>query len=85
MCLGVLGKLVEVYEANGLRMGKVDFGGVSREVCLEYLPEVKVGEYVIIHVGFAISQLSETEAAETLAVLRQISDINAELGIETAG
>jgi len=85
MCLGVPGKLVEVYEANGLRMGKVDFGGVSREVCLEYLPEVKVGEYVIIHVGFAISQLSETEAAETLAVLRQISDINAELGIETAG
>lgn len=82
MCLGVPGKLTEIYETNGLRMGKVDFGGVFREACLEYLPEVKVGEYVIIHVGFAISRLSEQEAAETLAVLRQISDINAELGIE---
>lgn len=82
MCLGVPGKLTEIYQANGLRMGKVDFGGLIREACLEYLPEVNVGEYVIIHVGFAISQLSEKEAAETLAVLREISDINAELGLE---
>ena len=73
-----------IYEANGLRMGKVDFGGVVREACLEYLPKVKVGEYVIIHVGFAISQLSEQEAAETLAVLKEISDINAELGVPPA-
>jgi len=82
MCLGVPGKLTEIYEANGLRMGKVDFGGVMREACLEYLPDVKVGDYVIIHVGFAISQLSEKEAAETLSILREISDINAELGVE---
>jgi hydrogenase expression/formation protein HypC len=84
MCLGVPGKLTMIYEANGLRMGKVDFGGVVREACLEYLPKVKVGEYVIIHVGFAISQLSEQEAAETLAVLKEISDINAELGVPPA-
>jgi hydrogenase expression/formation protein HypC len=84
MCLGVPGKLTEIYEANGLHMGKVDFGGVVREACLEYLPNVKVGEYVIIHVGFAISQLSEQEAAETLAVLKEISDINAELGVPPA-
>lgn len=84
MCLGVPGKLIEIYESSGLRMGKVDFGGVFREACLEYLPEVKVGDYVIVHVGFAISQLSEKEAAETLAVLREISDINAELGAEPA-
>jgi hydrogenase expression/formation protein HypC len=82
MCLGVPGKITEIYDANGLRMGKVDFGGVLREACLEYLPDVKVGDYVIIHVGFAISQLSEQEAAETLSILREISDINAELGIE---
>ena len=82
MCLGVPGKITEIYEANSLRMGKVDFGGVMREACLEYLPDVKVGDYVIIHVGFAISQLSEKEAAETLDILREISDINAELGIE---
>jgi hydrogenase expression/formation protein HypC len=85
MCLGVPGKITEIHEANGLRMGKVDFGGVSREACLEYLPDVNIGDYVIIHVGFAISQLSEKEAAETLAVLKQISDINAELGIEPVG
>jgi hydrogenase expression/formation protein HypC len=84
MCLGVPGKLTDIYEANGLRMGKVDFGGVVREACLEYLPNVKVGEYVIIHVGFAISQLSEQEAAETLAVLKEITDINAELGVPPA-
>lgn len=82
MCLGVPGKLIEIYETNRLRMGKVDFGGVMREACLEYLPDVKVGDYVIIHVGFAISQLSEKEAAETLSILREISDINAELGVE---
>ena len=84
MCLGVPGKLTEIYETNGLRMGKVDFGGTFREACIEYLPEVKVGDYLIIHVGFAISQLSEQEAAETLSLLRDISDVNAELGIEPA-
>ena len=82
MCLGVPGKLVEIYEANGLRMGKVDFGGVAREACLEYVPEAKLGDYVLIHVGFAISQLSEHEAAATLQVLREISDINAELNVQ---
>ena len=82
MCLGVPGKLVEIYEANGLRMGKVDFGGVFREACLEYVPETKVGDYVVIHVGFAISQLSEQEAAATLQVLREVSDINVELNVQ---
>jgi hydrogenase expression/formation protein HypC len=85
MCLGVPGKITEIYEVNDLRMGKVDFGGVSREACLEYLPGVNLGDYVIVHVGFAISQLSEKEAAETLAILKQISDINAELGVEPVG
>jgi hydrogenase expression/formation protein HypC len=84
MCLGVPGKLTEIYESGGLRMGKVDFGGVTREACLEYLPESQVGEYVVVHVGFAISLLSEEEAAATLAVLREISDIEAELGVEPA-
>ena len=82
MCLGVPGKLVEIYEANGLRMGKVDFGGVFREACLEYVPEAKVGEYVVIHVGFAISQLSEQEAAATLQVLQEVSNIKAELNLQ---
>ena len=66
MCLGVPGRIVETYEKGGLQMAKVDFGGVFREACLSYVPEAKVGEYCIIHVGFAISVLSEAEAQETL-------------------
>ncbi len=82
MCLGVPGKVDEIYEANGLKMGKVDFGGVKREVCLAYVPEVEIGEYVIVHVGFAINQMSEEEAEETLDLLRQIIDIGEEMGPE---
>ncbi len=85
MCLGVPGKIVEIYEANGLKMGKIDFGGVSREACLEYVPDAQIGEYAVIHVGFAISQLSEEEAQETLALLREIANVEEELGIEEAG
>jgi hydrogenase expression/formation protein HypC len=75
MCLGVPGKIVEVYEANGLIMGKIDFGGVTREACLAYVPEATVGDYTIIHVGFALHLISEAEAQETLKLLRQISDV----------
>jgi len=80
MCLGVPGKIVEIYEKNGLKMAKVDFGGIFREACLDYVPEATVGEYCVIHVGFAISLLSESEAMETLDLLRQISNIEEELG-----
>lgn len=80
MCLGVPGKIVEIYEKGGLKMAKVDFGGIFREACLDYVPDAKVGEYCIIHVGFAISILSESEAMETLDLLKQISNIEEELG-----
>jgi hydrogenase expression/formation protein HypC len=62
-------------------MGKIDFGGVTREACLAYVPDAQVGEYTVIHVGFAISQLSEEEAQKTLDVLREIADIGEELGL----
>ncbi len=78
MCLGIPGKIIEDYEADGLRMGKVDFGGVVREVCLDYVPESRVGEYVIVHVGFAISVVSEKEARETLKLLEEISSFDDE-------
>ena len=81
MCLGVPGKIVEVYESNGLQMAKVDFGGVFREACLSYVPEAKVGEYCIIHVGFAISLLSEKDAMETLELLKEIGTFEEELGV----
>jgi hydrogenase expression/formation protein HypC len=74
MCLGVPGKVTELYDAGGLRMAKVDFGSLIREACLEYIPEVEVGNYVIIHVGFAISRLNEDEALSNLALLQEIQD-----------
>ena len=74
MCLGVPGKIVEIYETNGLLMGKIDFGGVSREACLAYVPEAKVGDYTLIHVGFALNLVSEEEAQETLALINQIAE-----------
>jgi len=82
MCLAVPGKIVEITETDGLQMAKVDFGGIFREACLDYVPEAKVGDYCVIHVGFAISLLSEKEAMETLELLKQISNIEEELGPE---
>jgi hydrogenase expression/formation protein HypC len=82
MCLAVPGKIVEIEETDGLQMAKVDFGGIFREACLDYVPEAKVGDYCVIHVGFAISLLSEKEAMETLDLLKQITDIEEELGPE---
>ncbi len=82
MCLGVPGKITAIYDASGLKMGKVDFGGVTREACLEYLPDVQVGDYTVIHVGFAISQISEEDAMETLKLLNEIADIGEELGVQ---
>jgi len=73
MCLAVPGKILEIYEANGLQMGRIDFGGVVREACLAYVPEARVGDYTIIHVGFALNLIDEEEALSTLALLGQIS------------
>ncbi len=82
MCLGVPGKIVETYETSGLPMGKIDFGGTLREACLSYVPDAGVGDYVVIHVGFAISQLSEEEAHATLEMLREIISLEEEIGPE---
>ena len=74
MCLGVPGKIVEIYESGGLQMGKIDFGGVTREACLAYVPEAQIGDYTVIHVGFALHLISEEEANETLELLRQLAE-----------
>ena len=84
MCLGVPGKIVDIYEANGLQMGKVDFGGVTQEICLAYVPEAQLGNYVIVHVGFALNILDEAEALETLQLLREIGAIEEEFGADAA-
>ncbi len=79
MCLGIPGKVTELYQANGMKMGKVDFEGIVREACLEYLPEIQVGDYTIVHVGFGISRLNEQEARETLELLKQMDMLSGEL------
>jgi len=73
MCLGIPGKVIELYEANGMKMARVDFGGAIKEVCMEYLPEIKLGDYTIIHVGFGLSIIDEEDALETLTLLNQIA------------
>jgi hydrogenase expression/formation protein HypC len=79
MCLAIPGKVVEIAEENGLRMGRVDFGGVVKRVCLDYVPEVEVGDYTIVHVGFALQKIDEEEAEKTLAVFREMGVLEEEL------
>lgn len=73
MCLAVPGRIVRISEGLALRTGVVNFGGIEKEVCLAFVPEAQPGEYVIVHVGFAISRLDEAEAARTLDELAQIT------------
>jgi hydrogenase expression/formation protein HypC len=80
MCLGVPGQITEIAERDGLLMGQVDFGGVRRDVCLACVPEATIGDYVVVHVGFAISRLSAEEAAHTLALLNEMGALEEELG-----
>ncbi len=75
MCLGIPGKVLEIERnALGIAMGKVSFGGIAKEVCLAYVPEAEVGDYVIVHAGFAISRLDEAEAMEVFDLLNQMED-----------
>jgi len=76
MCLGVPGKVVQITRHDlGMQMGRVQFGGIQKEVCLSFLPEIQVGDYVIVHAGFAISQVDEEEAARTFEILKQMGDL----------
>lgn len=75
MCLAVPGKIIEINDNSKPRMGKVSFSGIVRDVCLEWVPEAKIGDYVIVHVGFALSIIDEKEAKETLELFKQIEEI----------
>lgn len=76
MCLAVPGKVVEITGDGELRMGKVDFSGVQREASLAFVPEVRLGDYVLIHVGFAIARIDEQQAMETLDTLREMGELD---------
>ena len=80
MCLAVPGRVVSVHEADGQTMAQVDFGGLRKEVCLAYIPDVQVDEYVIVHVGFAIQRLDEASARETLASFEKLGILEEEFG-----
>ena len=80
MCLAVPGRVVSVHEADGQTMAQVDFGGLRKEVCLAYIPDVQVDEYVIVHVGFAIQRLDEQSAQDTLAEFEKLGILEEEFG-----
>jgi hydrogenase expression/formation protein HypC len=80
MCLAVPGEVIEIYEKDGTPLAQVDFGGVTKEVCLAYVPDIQVGEYTIVHVGFALQRLDEQSAKETLELFRQMGELDAEFG-----
>lgn len=76
MCLGVPGKILSIEPNSvGMTMGKVSFGGVAKEICLAYVPEAQVGDYVIVHAGFALNTLDEAEAMEVFALLKEMGEL----------
>ena len=82
MCLGIPGRVVEIWEDAGTRMATVDFGGTTKTVCLAYLPDMGIGEYTIVHAGFAITRLDEASANETLRMFDELGILDEELGGE---
>jgi hydrogenase expression/formation protein HypC len=82
MCLAIPGKVEEITTDGLIRVGRVNFGGVVKSVCLDYVPEVEVGDYTIVHVGFAISKIDEATAQQTLADFRELGMLDEELGSE---
>ena len=76
MCLSIPGRVVSIDETiPELKMGKVNFAGVGKDVCLQWLDDVKIGDYVLVHVGFALSKVDEKEALSTIEMLREMGDL----------
>jgi len=74
MCLGIPGKIISIYDDHGTKMAKIDFGGVTREACIEVIDDAKPGDWTIVHAGFALNLLSEDEALSTLEILKELAD-----------
>lgn len=79
MCLAIPGQVTEIYEGNGILMGKVNFGGIVKQVCLAYVPEITVGDYTIVHVGFALHRIDEASAMQTLKLFEELGVLKEEL------
>jgi hydrogenase expression/formation protein HypC len=78
MCLAIPGEVIDVFDEQGMRFGRVRFGGVEREVCLQYVPTVEPGEFVLVHVGFAIGAIDREAAARAWAVLEELGEVEGE-------
>jgi hydrogenase expression/formation protein HypC len=85
MCLAIPGKVLEIYEENGLKMARIDYAGTVNKACLEYVPEIESGQYTIVHAGFAISIIDEDEAQKTYAVWDELVEAAAEEGTDIFG
>jgi len=81
MCLAIPGKVVDLFKTSGVQMGKMDFDGITKNICLAYIPDIQIGEYAIVHVGFAIERLDEKSALETLELFRTMGSLEEELGV----
>ena len=84
MCLAVPGQIIDIRSERGTRMATIDFDGIRKDICLAYLPDIGVGDYAIVHVGFAISQIDEASAQETLAMFKELGILEEELGVDRA-
>ena len=85
MCLGIPGRVLQIREERSTRMATVDFGGVTKDICLAYVPEVEVGDYTIVHAGFAITRLDEESALQTLEMMGELGILDDELGAAEVG
>lgn len=85
MCLGIPGKVIEIFDENGLKMGKIDYSGSINKACLEYVPEIEIGQYTVVHAGFGISILDEEEAKKSLKIWEEFADSAAQEGVDILG
>lgn len=82
MCLAVPGKITKIYDKDDIQMGTIDFDGITKEICLSYVPDIEIGEFALVHVGFAMQKLDEKSALETLQMFRELGVLEEELGVE---
>lgn len=85
MCLGIPGKVEEIFDENGLKMGNINYGGIINKVCLEYVPEIKIGQYTVVHAGFGISIINEEEAMKSYEAWEELAEFAAKDGVDLYG
>ena len=85
MCLAIPGKVIEIIDEDGLKMGKISYGGTVNKACLEYVPDIKIGQYTVVHAGFALSIIDEQEAMKSYEIWQELSEAAAQQGVDVFG